>query len=35
MYCLLPRSVGWLTPTKNYNIGKKEEYKERKVFKLK
>ena len=27
------RVVGWLTPTKNYNLGKKEEYKDRKVFK--
>ena len=28
------RVVGWLTPTKNYNLGKAAEYKDRKVFKL-
>jgi anaerobic ribonucleoside-triphosphate reductase len=28
------RVVGWLTPVKNYNPGKAQEYKDRKVFKL-
>jgi anaerobic ribonucleoside-triphosphate reductase len=29
------RVVGWLTPVKNYNPGKAQEFKDRKVFKIK
>jgi len=29
------RVVGWLTPVKNYNPGKKSEYNDRKTFKIK
>jgi len=29
------RVVGWLTPVKNYNPGKKSEWEDRKVFKIK
>jgi anaerobic ribonucleoside-triphosphate reductase len=29
------RVVGWLTPVRNYNPGKAQEYKDRKVFKIK
>ena len=33
--CLVySRVVGWLTPTKNWNLGKQEEYKQRKVYGL-
>ena len=28
------RVVGWLTPVKNYNLGKQSEYKDRITFKL-
>lgn len=29
------RVVGWLTPVKNYNLGKAAEFKDRKLFKIK
>jgi ribonucleoside-triphosphate reductase (formate) len=29
------RVVGWYTPVQNYNPGKKSEYKDRKLFKIK
>ncbi len=29
------RVVGWLTPTKNWNPGKKSEYVERKTYEVK
>ena len=29
------RVVGWLTPVKNYNPSKAQEFKDRKVFKIK
>lgn len=28
------RVVGWLTPVKNFNKGKAEEFKDRKVYKV-
>lgn len=34
--CLIfSRVVGWLTPTSNWNLGKQEEYKQRKEYETK
>lgn len=33
--CLIySRVVGWMTPLRNWNKGKQEEYKDRKTFKI-